>query len=85
MKLTAQEKARESRVRYLAAKQRCLLVKSRTRNPRIWDYGLWWLVAPESAGGIVYGSDSRKVGDPPGMTLDEVESQLNSSFWTPRR
>jgi hypothetical protein len=87
MGIRAEGKARENRARYLARKQHCELVKSRTRNPQVWDYGLWWLTAPGWAGGAVYGAGDGTglVGDPPGLTLDQVERHLTSSFWTPER
>lgn len=71
------EKARENRLRRFAKVQRLELVKSPRRDPRAWDYNRWWVVSdgtnwPEG----VFGADSHIAGDPPGLTLDEVEGFL---------
>lgn len=71
------EKSRENRLRRFAKIQGFTLVKSPRRDPRAWDYGLWWAVSdgtyePEG----VFGSPSGAVGEPPGLTLDEIENLL---------
>jgi hypothetical protein len=65
-------KARENRLRAAAARQRMTLIRSRRRDRRAWDYGRYWLV-PER-GRVIGGR--RAVGDPPGLTLAEVEAYL---------
>lgn len=71
------EKVRENRLRRFAKVQRLELVKSSRRDPRAWDYGMWWVVSDGTNGTAgVFGADSEVVGDPPGLTLDEVEGFL---------
>lgn len=68
------EKARESRVRRLAARQGLALRKSRTRNPDAVDYGGYGLVDPER-NWVAYGTfnGGRFIG-----TLDDVEEWLKA-------
>lgn len=70
-------KARENRLRQAAARQRMTLHRSRRRDPRGWDYGRYWLVPDR---GPVVGARGRgaDLGDPPGLTLDEVEDWLTA-------
>jgi uncharacterized protein YcfL len=44
MALSTQEKVRENRIRRMAGRQGLQLVKSRRRDPRALDYGMYWLV-----------------------------------------
>ena len=70
-----QGKARENRVRRLAARQDLVLIKSRGRDPQAWDHGTYQLVEtymrllalPSVAGGGY------------GYSLDEVEEALTST------
>lgn len=43
------DKVRENRARRAAARQRLQLVKSRRRDPRAWDFGLFMLVDANNA------------------------------------
>ncbi len=62
------DKVRENRLRRMAARQGLTLTRSRRRDPRALDYGLYWL----SDGG------GEHVTDPEGIHLDEVERYLTS-------
>ena len=75
MALDTAVKTRENRLRHMAARQGMTLHRSRLRDPRALGYGRYWLVP---ARGPVIGSRGRRagVGDPPGLTLDEVEDWL---------
>lgn len=75
MALTQDEKIREARIRRAAERQGMVLHRSRRRDPRALTFGRYWLVVPD---GKVLGSPGgiRMVGDPPGLTLDEVEAHL---------
>ena len=77
MALNTAVKTRENRLRHMAARQRMTLHRSRRRDPRAAGYGRYWL-APASGKGPVIGALGRRagVGDPPGLTLDEVEDWL---------
>ena len=68
-------KVRENKARRVAARQRYTLVKSSRRDRRAWDYGLWWMV---HEGGVI-GADKPGgvAGDPPGLSLEEVERLLD--------
>jgi hypothetical protein len=44
MALSTQEKVRENRIRRMAGRQGLQLVKSRRRDTRALDYGMYWLV-----------------------------------------
>lgn len=61
------DKVRENRLRRMARRQGFTLRKSRTRDPRALDYGIYWLIG--SANNV--GTDER------GLSLDEVERFLN--------
>jgi hypothetical protein len=50
------------------------LRKSRTREPRAFDYGLWAIIDPDTSGSMVASS----FGTPYALDLDEVEEWLNS-------
>ena len=77
MALDTATKTRENRLRHMAARQRMTLHRSRRRDPLAWDHGRYWL-APAGGRGPVIGAHGRGagVGDPPGLTLDEVENWL---------
>jgi two-component sensor histidine kinase len=66
---SASEKAQESRVRRMARSQDLILRKSRRRNWRAVDYGVYWVVDPYT-NAIVGGGSS-------GMNLDEAEQFFN--------
>jgi hypothetical protein len=65
------EKLRENRLRRIAKRQGLELHKSRTRNKRAWDYGLW--VITDEEGKVVAGAGA---GGRPELTLDDVEVWL---------
>jgi hypothetical protein len=60
------EKVRENRLRRMAGRQGLTLTRSRRRDPRALDFGLYWLT----------NRDGRKVGNPDGMSPDDVERYL---------
>jgi hypothetical protein len=62
------EKIRENRLRRMAERQGYTLRKSRRRDFRAADYGMYWIVDPNTRF-IVAGGDF-------GMNLDSVESWL---------
>jgi hypothetical protein len=77
------EKVRENRLRRAANRQGWLLVKSRRRDPRAFDYGLYVLVQ-DTAGNR--GGPGRRYGGQAalsefargrGMSLDEIETELS--------
>lgn len=61
------DKIRENRLRRAAQRQGLALRKSRRRDPRATDYGLYWLSDPHT---------NALVSNEKGMTLDEVEGYL---------
>lgn len=61
-------KARESRLRRKARRQGLRMVKSRSRDPRVFDYGRYRLVDPERNFLIAV--------HPLAFSLDEVETEL---------
>jgi hypothetical protein len=68
------EKVRENRARRAAARQGLVLTKSRRRDPRALDYGVYWVAQATAPGG---GWRSEDVISPErGMTIDEVEKFL---------
>lgn len=64
------EKVRENRLRRMAQRQGMALRKSRRRDPRALDYGLYWLVDADRNLIVAGGAH--------GLTLDEVERHLTS-------
>lgn len=62
-----EHKVRENRLRRMARRQGLELVKSRRRDPRAIDYGLYWLVKATAA--------EPQTGQH-GMTLDQIEAYL---------
>lgn len=71
------EKVRENRLRRAAERQGFMLVKSRRRDPRALDYGLYVLVE-DSAGNRTPGAQApiSAFARGEGMTLDQVEERL---------
>lgn len=70
------DKVRENRLRRMAARQGLALTRSRRRDPRALDYGLYWLSRGK---GQITDSDDSVLS---GVTLDEVEAYLTRE---PRR
>lgn len=64
----SEEKVRENRLRRAAARQGIALRKSRRRDPRALDYGVYWLVESKR-NRLVAGGEH-------GVSLDEVEEYL---------
>jgi hypothetical protein len=73
MALSTAEKVRENRLRRMAERQGLRLVKSRRRDPRAIDYGLYTLVS-DRTNTVVAGTE-RTTGRPE-FTLDDVEDWL---------
>ncbi len=74
MPATQAEKVRENRLRRMAVRQGLALEKSRRRDPRARDYGMYWLrwvdaVDPEN-------THDAWVGYPCGFDIDQVEAFL---------
>lgn len=61
-----EEKVRENRLRRAAARQGLALAKSRRRDPRALDFGLYWLTDQDGA----------FVTPESGTDLDEIERYL---------
>jgi hypothetical protein len=61
------EKVRENRARRAASRQGLALTKSRRRDPRAIDHGLYWL----------HSADCTLVSPEQGVTLDEIETILD--------
>jgi hypothetical protein len=66
---STEERVRENRLRRVAARRGFKLTRSRRRDPKALDYGLYWL------------TDTR-TGDPvspeAGLTIDEMEERFLS-------
>lgn len=73
MASSTQEKVRENRLRRMAERQGLRLVKSRRRDPRAIDYGLYTLVSAQT-NTVIAGSE-RTTGRP-SFSLDAVEAWL---------
>jgi hypothetical protein len=71
-------KVRENRLRRAASRQGLLLVKSRRRDPKAHDYGLYLLV-DDTVGSHVPAAQMRisAFANGGGMTLDQVEERLH--------
>jgi hypothetical protein len=67
----AAAKVRENRLRRMAERQGLVLLKSRRRDPRAIDHGVYWLVDDAHRDAIV-----RSAG---GATLDAIESYLTGA------
>jgi hypothetical protein len=63
------DKVRENRLRRMAARQGLSLRRSRRRDPRAIDYGVYWLVDPKT-------DALRTPAD--GINLDKIEAFLTS-------
>ncbi len=63
------DKVRENRLRRMADRQGLKLTRSRRRDPRALDYGLYWLADART---------SALESPEAGLTLDEVEQYLTS-------
>ncbi|MFD9632833.1 hypothetical protein [Streptomyces violascens] len=61
-----EEKVRENRLRRMASRQGLTLRRSRRRDRRALDYGLYWLAQ----------ADGMQVTASEGITLDEIERFL---------
>jgi hypothetical protein len=68
------EKVLENRLRRMAKRQGLALVKSRRRDPRALDYGMWMIVDP-AINAIVAGAETGRAS----MSLEEVETWLTSN------
>jgi hypothetical protein len=66
-------KVRENRLRRMADRQGLRLVKSRSRDPRAVDYGLYALIDHNTGGAVNPAIANRWICS---WTLDEVESWL---------
>ena len=73
MALSTPEKVRENRLRRMAERQGLRLVKSRRRDPRAIDYGLYTLISDRT--NTVIAGTERTTGRPE-FTLDDVEAWL---------
>lgn len=60
------EKVRENRLRRMAERQGLTLTRSRRRDPRALDFGLYWLTDAKGA----------KVTDEQGVDMDAIEAFL---------
>ena len=65
------DKVRENRIRRMAERQGYALQRSRRRDPRARDYGLYLILDPQTGEPVVAGS-----GFGGGMSLDEAERWL---------
>jgi hypothetical protein len=72
-------KVRENRLRRVAERQGILLVKSRRRDPRALDYGLYVLVPDTAKNRTPYGGQAAvsALARGEGMTIDAIETALN--------
>jgi hypothetical protein len=63
------DKIRENRLRRMASRQGLTLTRSRRRDRRALDYGLYWLI--NAAG--------EQVTEPGGVSIDQIENYLAST------
>lgn len=80
-----EDKVRENRLRRAAQRQGLTIVKSRRRDPRATDYGVYYIAEVTAPGGHWR---SREMLTPEqGFSLDEVEAFLDAPAHpaTPRR
>ena len=69
-------KTREARLRRAAERQGMILHRSRRRDLRALAYGRYWL--EDTIARTVHGAGERgRVGDLPGLSMDEVEKILD--------
>lgn len=73
--MTISERVRDNRLRRMAARQRLRVVKSRRRDPRAWDYGMYWLIDRHG----------KTVGPEAAMDATAVEAWLRGEHPTLRR
>jgi hypothetical protein len=78
--MDATEKVREARARRMARRQGYELIKSRRRDPNALDYGRFWIVAEMPGGGRAWRSRILIAGEQAGLTLNQVESWLESDW-----
>jgi hypothetical protein len=71
--MATKEKVRETRLRFMADRQGLRLTKSRTRDPRAMDYGLYALIDVQTGGAINPAIADRWTHS---WSLDEVETCL---------
>ncbi len=62
-----EEKVRENRLRRMAQRQGYRLIKSRRRDPRALDYGLFTLVKEDTNAAVYHATN---------VSMDEIESFL---------
>jgi hypothetical protein len=70
------EKTRERRLRRMAQRQGLTLQKSRRRDPRAIDYGMWFVISVTTPGG--HWRSRQLESSKQGLTLDEVERFLTA-------
>lgn len=68
--MTDVDKVREHRLRRMAQRQGLALRRSRRRDERALDYGVYWLWRPDT-GRVVAGGER-------GVSLDQIEAWLTS-------
>jgi hypothetical protein len=68
------KKVRENRLRRAAERQGLRLMKSKRRDPRALDYGMYWLIKGQR--GEARGSGRNAIIGGERMTLDQVEAYL---------
>ncbi|MDL4815972.1 hypothetical protein [Actinomadura opuntiae] len=66
---TQADKVRENRLRRMANRQGYALKKSGRRDPRAVDYGVYWVIDPNT---------NALLTDEKGLSLDEIERWLTS-------
>jgi hypothetical protein len=68
------EKVQENRLRRMAERQGLVLKKSRRRDPRALDYGVYYIA--DAQRNIL----DQRVDQSNGLTVDEVEALLNGEY-----
>lgn len=71
------EKTRETRLRRMAERQGLQLVKSRRRDFRASDYGMYMIVDPTSNGVVAGTAGTGR----PNFTIDDVEDYLRGELY----
>ena len=67
-----EDKVRENRLRRMAERQGYILQKSKRRDPRARDFGLYTIVDADTNGVI-----AQRGGSASGLNIDQVEAWLN--------
>ncbi len=67
------QKTRENLLRRMAGRQGLVLTRSRRRDPRAADYGLYWLTGTRRSDGVIF------LAGPGTPSLDEIEQLLLSA------